>query len=222
MSTEIDRELARVAGQMRAAAEQFRRAARRAQVVPAGPNALRRMSTGVLLGEAARRGVEVPDRRRREMYAVECERRGLPETAQQVRRDEVRDRTTERAVGAVVVGGALSGLVAERFADEELSPEDRWEVAEMDVEDYLAQADGGEEVTREVDESFLTQAEIAEDLAYLEVDPAAVQAAQFAASFDVMDLPEALDRQAERGSGRLGGLMATLNESLGKESEAVL
>lgn len=224
MSTErVDREVAAALRVLRRAVAQGQIARKRARVVPAGPNMVARLTTGALLGEVARRGFEVGEPHR-EMYAREFERRHLPHTALDVRRQEEdhlerdhgRAREVDSAVGVAVGAAVLAGVMEERISDAGLADQVRWDVVEADVENFLEETPGGDDVLDEIHAAPVTMGELAQDFAFLGLNADAVEAAQFSDQFDQMPLPDALAAQRDTGSGgALTDLTQSLNEAFG-------
>ncbi|KQB84064.1 hypothetical protein [Corynebacterium oculi] len=229
MSTrDIDREMVEALRMLRRAVVSQRVQARRARLVPAGPNMAARMTTGALLGEVTRRGYAVGDPRR-EVYAREFERRHLPETASFVRQQEDEyhesygSRGSEVASTVAVTAGAamLAGVLEERMNDVGLAEQARWDVVEADVENFLEETPGGDDVLDAVEVEPVTMEEMAQDFAFLGLDEELVAAAEFAGGFDEMALPEAIAVPQEKDES-LSGFNHDLDEALEQDSENIL
>ncbi|MGV0340711.1 hypothetical protein [Corynebacterium mastitidis] len=224
---DVDSEIAEALRVLRRAVVRGQITRKRARVVPAGPNMVARMTTGVLLAEVARRGYGVGEQRR-EMYARECERRHLSQTASFIRSQEddsrgYRDGRGDEVAQTVVTAvgaGVLVGVIEERIRDTALAEQQRWDVVEADVENFLEETPGGDLVVDEVVVEPVSMGEMAQDFAFLGLDEQLVESARFADQFDQMPLSDAIEAQLSSSQGVSSGAVVARKAEEIERSEA--
>ncbi|MEJ4100530.1 hypothetical protein V5S96_09220 [Corynebacterium mastitidis] len=111
-------------------------------------------------------------------------------------------------------------MLEERINDAGLAEQTRWDVVEADVENFLEETPGGDDVLDAVEVDPVTMGEIAQDFAFLGLDEELVAAAEFAGGFDEMALPDAIAVQQEQG-GSMDGFNLDLHGGLGQETENI-